>query len=330
MTAADTKDRAPQGGGQCFLLTAKQLQDGSPSHKDGVDPDTEAVMRRNYCDLLQRSGYLLKIPQPTIATAVVFCHRYFAVKSMKRNDRFVVATACLFLACKVEECMRRVNKVLETCYSIRYNMELPAVRDAFGNNQEVFDALRENVLIAERALLYTLGFNFRIEKPYQHITQRALRFNSLDPEGLKFLTQIAWNFVNDSLQTTLLLQHAPKDIAYGAIFLAAKFLAIELPEEDGKKWYEQDGVQLSDISIISSKLMDTCERSAARIQARSQQQQQQSKPQEQQVEPQSSHHEAAPHQSTKRETGGALADAPAAKRHHGEAPAVSPFAALTP
>lgn len=63
--------------------------------------------------------------------------------------------------------------------------------------QNVFEMLRENVLVAERALLYTLGFNFRIEKPYQHITARALRFQGVEPEGVRFLTQIAWNFVND-------------------------------------------------------------------------------------------------------------------------------------
>lgn len=57
--------------------------------------------------------------------------------------------------------------------------------------------LKENVLVAERALLYTLGFNFRIEKPYQHITARALKFQGVEQEAVRFLTQIAWNFVND-------------------------------------------------------------------------------------------------------------------------------------
>lgn len=37
----------------------------------------------------------------------------------------------------------------------------------------MFEMMKEQVLIAERALLYTLGFNFRIEKPYQHITHRS-------------------------------------------------------------------------------------------------------------------------------------------------------------
>jgi hypothetical protein len=45
-----------------------------------------------------------------------------------------------------------------------------------------------------------------------------------------------------SLQTTLLLQHQPKYIAYSAIYLAAKFIDIQLPNEDGRPWYENDAI----------------------------------------------------------------------------------------
>eukprot|EP00873_Tetraselmis_striata_P002946 jgi/Tetstr1/423210/TSEL_001330.t1 len=251
-----------------FLFTSKQLEEESPSRRDGVDAEVEAQMRRNYGDLLQKAGEGLKIPQPTIATAVVFCHRYFAVKSMKRNDRFIVATACLFLACKVEECLRRVQKVLEMCYSVRYKMDLNDVRTVFQDNKNVFEMLRENVLVAERALLYTLGFNFRIEKPYQHITARALRFQGVEPEGVRFLTQIAWNFVNDSLHTTLLLQHQPKHIAYSALYLAATFIEMALPEEEGRPWYENDGIPVHVIIDITKKMLGHCEKCAASAQAR--------------------------------------------------------------
>jgi len=250
-----------------FLFTCKQLEE-SPSRRDGVDAATEALMRRNYSDLLQKAGEGLQIPQPTIATAVLFCHRYFAAKSMKRNDRFVVATACLLLACKVEECQRRVQKVLEMCYSVRYKMDLNDVKSAFQDNTKVYQMLKENVLVAERALLYTLGFNFRIEKPYQHITARALKFKGVPQEAVRFLTQIAWNFVNDSLQTTLLLQHQPKYIAYSAIYLAAKFIDIQLPDEDGRPWYENDAIPTHAIQDITRKMLEYCENCAAIAQSR--------------------------------------------------------------
>lgn len=45
-----------------------------------------------------------------------------------------------------------------------------------------------------------------------------------------------------SLHTTLLLQHQPKHIAYSALYLAATFIEMALPEEEGRPWYENDGI----------------------------------------------------------------------------------------
>ena len=44
------------------------------------------------------------------------------------------------------------------------------------------------------------------------------------------LAQVAWNFVNDSLFTTCCLKYAPKLIATAALYLASKYLKIELPK----------------------------------------------------------------------------------------------------
>ena len=55
----------------------------------------------------------------SIPTAQLFLHRYYAVKSMQRNDRFIVGCACLFLAAKVEDEPRALEDVAKWCYKIR-------------------------------------------------------------------------------------------------------------------------------------------------------------------------------------------------------------------
>ena len=48
--------------------------------------------------------------QLTIATATVFFHRFYVVPANRDIDKYVVATACLFLAGKVEETPTRGEK----------------------------------------------------------------------------------------------------------------------------------------------------------------------------------------------------------------------------
>lgn len=52
-------------------------------------------------------------------TAIVFARRYYSVKSLQENDRFIVACACLFLGAKCEEEMRALNDVCYQTYKSR-------------------------------------------------------------------------------------------------------------------------------------------------------------------------------------------------------------------
>lgn len=41
-------------------------------------------------------------PKEAIATALVYFHKFFMLHSFQKHERFVIASACLFLAAKVE------------------------------------------------------------------------------------------------------------------------------------------------------------------------------------------------------------------------------------
>ena len=50
-----------------------------------------------------------------VPTAIMFLRRYYSVKAVQENDRFIVVCACVFLAAKCEEEPRNLNDV---CYQI--------------------------------------------------------------------------------------------------------------------------------------------------------------------------------------------------------------------
>ncbi|KAF3592479.1 hypothetical protein DY000_02024512, partial [Brassica cretica] len=73
------------------------------------------------------------------------------------------------------------------------------------------------------------------------------------------LAQVAWNFVNDGLRTSLCLQFKPHHIAAGAIFLAAKFLKVKLPSDGEKVWWQEFDVTPRQLEDVSNQMLELYE-----------------------------------------------------------------------
>ncbi|KAM3349155.1 hypothetical protein ACQJBY_022346 [Aegilops geniculata] len=80
--------RHPEDGDARALLSREEIERRSPSWKDGIDSALEARLRASYCAYLRCLGFRLGLPQTTVATAVVYCHRFFFHRSHACNDRF--------------------------------------------------------------------------------------------------------------------------------------------------------------------------------------------------------------------------------------------------
>ncbi|GFH10942.1 cyclin domain-containing protein, partial [Haematococcus lacustris] len=90
---------------------------------------------------------------------------------------------------------------------------------------EEVDKFKEEILVAERAVLYTLGFDLSTEHPYHFLVQELSAMELLtashkSDSPYRFLMQNTWNFVNDSFRTTVSLQVPPTQIAFAALYLA--------------------------------------------------------------------------------------------------------------
>jgi cyclin T len=236
-----------------WYFTKEELEN-SPSRRDGCSQRAEKELRETTCQHLQEVGKKLKLPQLAIATAIVFFHRFFARESYKRYDRIVVATACLFLAGKVEEAPKKLNQVILTSYQILVSDQknVPPLKDS----SQKFKELREKILAMERVLLQIIAFDMFIEHPYKYIMKYRNQIPGT-PESTRQLVQVAWNFVNDSLRTTLALQHDAKTTAVAALYLAFKFLKMQAPETNKAWWLQLHGtVQQDTLEDISNCILD--------------------------------------------------------------------------
>ena len=171
-------------------------------------------------------------PQLSIATAIVFYHRFYSRKSYDSYDRFRIATTCLFLAGKVEETPKKIKDVVIEAYKAQHQKPTGPEPES-----KEFWALKEEILVCERILLQTLDFDLTVEHAYRRaslprrpavaprhrrrpldhdqaptrptalaLSRRPLLAYVKSIKGTRDLAQVAWNFINDSLRTTIALQ----------------------------------------------------------------------------------------------------------------------------
>ncbi|OVA05481.1 Cyclin [Macleaya cordata] len=204
------------------FFSRDEIERLSPSRKDGIDSLRETFLRYSYCAFLQNLGTRLDLPQTTIGTAMVLCHRFFVRRSHACHDRFLIATAALFLAAKSEETPCPLNNIVSASYEICYKQDLSVF--PYLLPMDLFEQYRERVIEAEHVILTTLDFELNVQHPYVPLT------SVLNKLGLSqtVLVNLALNLVSEGLRSSLWLQFKPHHIAAGAAYLAAKFLNFDL------------------------------------------------------------------------------------------------------
>ncbi|KAL6970399.1 hypothetical protein U1Q18_030099 [Sarracenia purpurea var. burkii] len=221
-TNSSKRDRSKFEVDEVVFMSREEIERRSPSRKDGIDPLHETHLRYSYCAFLQNLGLRLDLPQTTVGTAMILCHRFFVHRSHACHDRFLIATAALFLAAKSEETPRPLNNMLRASCEIIHKQDLTFV--SYLLPTDWFEQYRERVIEGEQLLLTTLDFELNVQHPYAPLT------SILDKLGLSksVLVNLALNLISEGLRSSLWLQFKPHQIAAGAAYLAAKYLNMDL------------------------------------------------------------------------------------------------------
>ncbi|KAK3004396.1 hypothetical protein RJ639_019233 [Escallonia herrerae] len=224
---------------QCYTrkwyFSKEEIEDHSPSRSDSIDQKEESHLRKLYCSFLQELGMELKVPQVTIATAVMLCHRFYMRQSHARNDWQTIATVCMFLACKAEETPRCLCDVVVVAYRLMYKWDPSAPQRI--KQKEVYDKQRELILIGERLLLATVAFDLNIEHPYKPLVAALKKLET----SHKDLVKVAWNFVND-------------------------WSKVKLPTVNGKVWWMQFDVTPKRLEEVIQQMMGLLEQNRKQVQ----------------------------------------------------------------
>lgn len=254
----------------------------------------------------------MKLPQVARATAMVMFHRFYAKHSFAEHDRFEVAVACVLLAAKTEESPRKLNVVIQECHRLKNRgmamsggpggkgmggagggspgpSASPASASSSGGGGgsgggallldtkcEEFMKLKERILLLERVILHTIGFELSIDHPYKFLVEVIKKLNqtrqleyAVLPKGssgasasqmqgkmMNELVQYAMNFANDSMHTTLCLQFPARLVAEGCVYLSGQFCKIR--PTGGRTWMEVlgGGGDVEALASVSVQIME--------------------------------------------------------------------------
>lgn len=238
-----------------WLFTPGELQ-RAPSIMDGMKKDQEHSNRSKGVNFITQVGMLLKLPQLTLATASVYLHRFFMRHSMvdlpnrPGLHHYAVAATALFLATKVEENCRKMKELVVACCRVAQKQPNLVVDE----QSKEYWKWRDTILHNEDLLLEALCFDLQLEQPYR-ILFEFLCYYGVQHE--KTLRNVSWAYLNDANVTTMCLLFSTRLIAGSALYAAARFTGMKLPDDEhGRPWWEALGLDISEITNAVDVMAD--------------------------------------------------------------------------
>lgn len=158
----------------------------TPSFIDGINFDRERRYRNEGARFILNVGSQMKLRYNTLATGVVYFHRFYMFHSFKVFPRYVTAACCLFLAGKAEETPKKCKDIIKIARTLLTDPQY----QTFGDDP------KEEVLTMERIVLQTIRFDLQVEHPYKYLATYAKGFKG-NREKITTVLQMAWTFTND-------------------------------------------------------------------------------------------------------------------------------------
>ncbi|CAO3668758.1 unnamed protein product [Rhizopus stolonifer] len=201
---------------------------------------------------MQDVGRKLGFPQKTISTSQALYHRFYLYYSIKEYSPQDISIACLFVASKIEETIKKLKDIFVAVHSVKH----PESKEL--DPEQISEDRRRKILSYEKLVLETICFNFQLRHPYEYIIKFTKWIKSTHPSvDDKQLAKRAYGIAVDSYKTPICIEYPPHTIAVGCIYLATLFMT----EQDKilKELIEWDQSFLSrmeDIEDVAQQILD--------------------------------------------------------------------------
>ncbi|KIY69116.1 C/H/G cyclin [Cylindrobasidium torrendii FP15055 ss-10] len=197
------------------------------------DPELLDFFEIYFANAIAKLGSKLNLRQRVIATATIFFRRFFLKNSYCEMDPFLVVSACLYVAAKVEESPLHIKSVTTDSRSLFHHqyshktmtadnsklaeMEFYLVDDLEGD-LVVYHPYRTLLALCQKESNHAseaeageVAFWIKTEEPLIQASSKL----ELSDEAF----EVAWSVINDTYRGTFCLRYPPHLIAIAAIYV---------------------------------------------------------------------------------------------------------------
>lgn len=253
-----------------WLFTYEEIIE-TPSRIAGLSAMDEDRIHARSSRYIAECATEMGIPRLTTLVAATFLRRFYMLESLTDHDTPAVASACLFLACKVQETHKRLRDFIHWTVKVR-TRDLPRSidgKDLFEDSPE-YEAEKTAMLAKEADLLRVLNFEMTVDHPFKYLLILRKQFLQIpadqqETEAMhqlksshKDVMQSAWNLINDSIGLDIYVRFDSSEIATAAFFLAAQLHNVSLPVDSNNPptWHELFACDLERVETICNAVLD--------------------------------------------------------------------------
>ncbi|GMG20809.1 unnamed protein product [Ambrosiozyma monospora] len=152
-----------------WIFTMDELKNKTPSRRH-----RDEQKRLKFADELQKRCkgifYLfnccrqLRLSRSVALTAACYFHRFYMRRDMLSFHYFEIAAAALFIACKAEECRRRLGDIVKICSKLAFQGKVTEIID---EDSKIYWKWKDLLTNLEELLLEELCFEVTPDNPYK-------------------------------------------------------------------------------------------------------------------------------------------------------------------
>ncbi|CAH0492242.1 unnamed protein product [Peronospora farinosa] len=190
-------------------VTKADLRKRNPlDRKHLTDDEIDSIHLANI-SLLEEIGPRLRVRQIIIYTAIIFYRRFYQTQSFVNFDPHLIVGTVFFLASKVEESQLS----LTTVASVLHHYTTTGVDE----DESMYTFQDKDILECEFYVIEALQFDLILHHPFPSLLQLLDEFE-IHEECL----QLAWQLVQYSYRTDIILLYPPFMVAYAATYISCR------------------------------------------------------------------------------------------------------------